>query len=222
MSETHSELSSKIVTEKHVIGDHSFILHPYGGMYWEHHKILIVSDTHFGKVMHFRKNGIAVPMGAIGENWEKLDSMIRFFHCKKIIFLGDLFHSEENIEWDHFKSLLNVYSGIDFVLVRGNHDILEMDRYIDAGIEIVESLHKDGLLFSHHPVDSSYYVIHGHIHPAVVMQGKGLGKKKISCFYFCEKYGILPAFGSFTGTMRVEVNKQDDVYLIVGQKVISV
>lgn len=222
MSDIPSDLSSKIVTEQHIIGDQECILHPYGGMYLSSEKILVVSDTHFGKVMHFRKNGIAVPMGAIGENWEKLDSLIRYFQCQKVVFLGDLFHSEENIEWDHFKSLLNVYSDIRFVLVRGNHDILERDRYIDAGIEVVESLGIGELYFSHHPEVSDKYNIHGHIHPAVMMRAKGIGRKKISCFYFGLEKGVMPAFGSFTGTMKVDVKKEDDVYIIVGEKVISV
>ncbi len=223
MSKIHSELSSKLKTVSHFIGKAKFVLHPYGGMYLEDKAMLFISDTHFGKVTHFRKSGIAVPMEAIQENWKRLDSMISHFKCKQVIFLGDLFHSEVNVEWDHFASLLNVYSDIDFCLVRGNHDILDAYRYADAGIEVVEHLVVDDIHFSHHPEEvEGKYNIHGHIHPGVLMRGKGMGSRKLRCFYFGKNVAIMPAFGSFTGSMRVEVKKGDAVFVLVEDQVISV
>ncbi len=222
MSYRNSEIQSELILAKHSIGPVEFLLHPYGGMYWEKYATLFVSDAHFGKVMHFRKNGIAVPTAAIDENWEKLDAMIQRFTCKKVVFLGDLFHSDENIEWDHFISLINVYSGIEFQLVRGNHDILDEEKYALAGINVVESLEIEDFYFSHHPEDvKEKYNIHGHIHPGVLLRGKGMASKKLACFYFSEKRGIMPAFGSFTGTMRVEVKEGDAVFILLDDRVIS-
>lgn len=210
-------------TQRHYVQTEEFILHPFGGMYWEKRKILFISDTHFGKVMHFRKSGIAVPKGAINENWVKLDQLITFFRCKEVVILGDLFHSEYNVEWELFSSLMNTYDSIRFSLVLGNHDILEAELYTKAGIDVYETLLYGDLLFSHHPMEvAGKYNIHGHIHPAVLMGGKGMGKTKVPCFFFGAEYGIMPAFGAFTGTARVPVSKEDSVYVLVGDQVISV
>ncbi|MFX6499045.1 hypothetical protein ABTG19_18945, partial [Acinetobacter baumannii] len=40
-------------------------------LYWENKKTLIVSDTHFGKTGHFRKNGIVVPQNVYKEDLQR-------------------------------------------------------------------------------------------------------------------------------------------------------
>lgn len=221
MSFTRKSIQTPVETSNFKLKNQQLELHPYGGMFMPEHGILFVSDTHFGKVTHFRKNGIAVPMGAIDVNWERLDAMIRYFDCKELVVLGDLFHSSENVEWDLFSAFINAYDDVKFSLVIGNHDILDSEKYEEAGIEVMENMEISNLYFSHHPEEcGEKYNIHGHIHPAVLLKGVGLGSQKIKCFYFGEKYGIMPAFGEFTGSAKVQVKEGDSVFLIVGEKVI--
>ncbi len=223
MTKKSVESHTSYETVKHIQGNAEFILHPLGGMFWEEYHTLFISDTHFGKVTHFRKSGIAVPTGAIDENWDRLHNIIQSFPCKEVVFLGDLFHSESNQEWDLFEAFIQAHNGIQFTLVIGNHDILPEKQYKNAGITLLDFLQIDHIHFSHHPESlPEKYNIHGHVHPGVLMKGKGLGSKKIRCFFFGKEYGILPAFGSFTGSMRVPVKKGDAVYLLVDKKVIPI
>ena len=57
---------------------------------------------HLGKVAHFRKHGMAVPNQAIFENFTRLNEVVAIFKPETIIFLGDLFHSKMNKEWELF------------------------------------------------------------------------------------------------------------------------
>ena len=40
---------------------------------------------------------------------------------------------------------------------------------------------------------------------------------RLPCFWFGEKYGVLPAFGDFTGTHRIKPKKGDQVYVCAGK-----
>src|ERR1700712_2109470 len=71
-------------------------------IYWQQEKALIVADVHMGKVGHFRKAGIAVPRDMEQDDLAMLSDLIDEHEPKKIIFLGDLFHSDLNADWDWF------------------------------------------------------------------------------------------------------------------------
>ena len=128
-------------------------LHPYAGLYYPKTNTLIVSDTHFGKVTHFRKNGIAIPYNAIQKNWDRLAEMIVTFNPERIVFLGDLFHSSHNHEWESFTAFYNTFA-LPMTLVLGNHDILHPTQYDKVDLEVVDVLHLGPFLWSHHPVEN--------------------------------------------------------------------
>ena len=60
----------------------------------------MIADLHFGKVNHFRKSGIAVPVQANMKNASLLIDAIDLLKPDRVIFLGDLFHSAYNQEWE--------------------------------------------------------------------------------------------------------------------------
>src|ERR1051325_4641300 len=72
------------------------ILLPQRAIYWQQQKILIAADVHLGKVGHFRKAGIAVPRDMEQDDLAILSDLIDEYRPEKIIFLGDLFHSDMN------------------------------------------------------------------------------------------------------------------------------
>ena len=127
------------------INDQNFILHQSGALFWEEQKMLLISDVHLGKVAHFRKHGMAIPERAILENFVKLNSVLDLFEAETIVFLGDLFHSTINNEWDLFAEWINsVFQKV--ILVEGNHDIISKQNYADLNIEVVNELKIDGFL----------------------------------------------------------------------------
>lgn len=184
--------------------------------------MLIISDVHLGKISHFRKYGSAVPQKAIAENFDRLTKVVDHFQPEKICFLGDLFHSYINLEWNLFEDWMTTISA-EVLLVVGNHDIISELRYEQIGIRICSELAAEGILFTHHPeIRESFFNICGHLHPGYKLQGIGRQQLKLRCFYQSEQQLILPAFGEFTGNFWITPNVGDRIFAITKKEVIPV
>jgi metallophosphoesterase superfamily enzyme len=83
-------------------------------------KSLVVADVHWGKIDHFRKAGIPVPLKGNDKNAEKLVALITLFKPERVIFLGDLFHSVYNDGWETFGQIRKAFIHCAFELVIGN------------------------------------------------------------------------------------------------------
>src|SRR5258706_815282 len=75
---------------------------------------LVVADVHWGKIDHFRKAGIPVPVKGNDKNAETLVSIINLFKPRRVIFLGDLFHSVYNDGWETFGYVSNAFVDCSF------------------------------------------------------------------------------------------------------------
>jgi uncharacterized protein len=213
------------MTTAHVHAE-QFQLFPQKAIYIPSLRALLIADLHFGKINHFRKSGIPVPAKANDQNTEALIDLLNQVRAKRVIFLGDLFHSHYNEEWNVVGQILKHFPACQFELVRGNHDILSKRQYERHHIEV----HEDGLLIgnfflTHEPTESNHperYNLAGHIHPGVTLSGKGRQVMTLPCFYFGKGHGILPAFGSFTGLAKVYPKKEDQVFVVAGGNVLRV
>jgi len=188
---------------------------------------LILSDLHFGKTGHFRKSGIAVPQSIFVEDLQRLIELIAHFRPKQIIAVGDLFHSEANKELELFLKWRNDFPGLDFILVRGNHDILYNEWYAKAGIQVQESSYTLGDFdFLHDPAEAetnrSNFMFSGHIHPGINISGLGKQSLQFPCYYFTAGLAILPAFSKFSGLAIVKKKKNETVYAIVNQSLVEI
>jgi DNA ligase-associated metallophosphoesterase len=212
----------------HRIAGETLWLTPQRAIFWETEKALLVSDCHMGKTGHFRKEGIAVPQDVYKEDLRRLVHLLQFFNAAQLIVVGDLFHSRNNLELDLFQKWRLDLPGLSVHLVRGNHDILEDGWYEQAGIALHEgTLHRKAFSFTHHPPGKSElpgqadgYLFTGHLHPSVTMRGAGKQTLRFPCYYFGKNYAILPAFGQFTGTARVDAQPGDHLFAIVNQEII--
>ncbi|WP_417600244.1 ligase-associated DNA damage response endonuclease PdeM [Owenweeksia hongkongensis] len=193
---------------------------PEKAIYWEDQKALLIADTHFGKVTHFRKAGMAIPEQAAHRNLNTLQQLITEYKPEKVLFLGDLFHSEMNTEWLLFKELLLEFPNVEFTLIQGNHDILHKHSYDNTAMKVIRELNLGPYNFTHEPEEHpSLYNLSGHLHPGVRMQGKGRQSMRLPCFYFGKKNGVLPAFGEFTGLHIMSPKKDDHIFIISGKVV---
>jgi len=111
---------------------------------------------------------------------------------------------------------------IEFVLILGNHDIIHHDLYNRIGLKVVQQKIIGPILFTHEFVKSQLYNISGHVHPAIKMVGNAMGNLRLPCFYFTMDYGIMPAFGQFTGLHVIQPKKLDKVFVVVEDKVIRI
>ena len=197
-------------------------LHPLGAAFWKNRKLLLISDLHFGKITHFRKHGAAVPHGAIMQNIERLDAVVTQFNPHSICFLGDLFHSHMNPEWDLFEAWIQS-RGEQFVLIRGNHDIISPERYRKLNIQCVDRWDIDPFVLTHEPaIFEDRYNIAGHIHPAIALAGPGKQRLRLPCFFQKHNQFILPSFGAFTGTFTLTPEPGDKAYVMAEDQIISI
>ena len=204
------------------INNQEFILHPHGGAFWVEKSMLLISDVHLGKVAHFRKFGAAVPQKAIHKNFILLNEIVEYFQPFQVCFLGDLFHSSLNKEWQLFENWV-AKTPAEIILVAGNHDIISPVKFEDLGIQIFQELVIDQFLLTHHPERrNEFFNFCGHIHPAIRLQGYGRQRLKLACFFKKTHQLILPAFGQFTGAYVLEPTKADEVFVIAGDEVVNV
>jgi DNA ligase-associated metallophosphoesterase len=210
------------MTQTIQIHGQNFILHPSGTLYWKEQDTALISDVHLGKISHFRKFGAAVPQKAIYQNFDLLDATIGFFNPNVVCFLGDLFHSSLNREWELFEKWIG-NSDLKYILVRGNHDIISPQRYERIGIQVVSELTSERFLLTHHPEErKGYFNFSGHIHPAIKLRGKGKQSVRLPCFFKTQDQLILPAFGKFTGTHTIKKKETDEVFAIADNSILKI
>lgn len=201
------------------------ILMPEKAIWFESRKLLLVADLHFGKINHFRKSGIPVPAKANDKNTELLINLLNHTKAERLIFLGDLFHSHYNEEWEVVGQIRKHFAACSFELVLGNHDILSALQYERHSMIVYPAeLRVGNFVFTHEPLETvpeGLYNLSGHLHPGVQLRGTGKQSMTLPCFYFGKHQGILPAFGSFTGLARVSPKKEERIFIIANDQIID-
>jgi DNA ligase-associated metallophosphoesterase len=188
-------------------------------------KSLVIADVHWGKIDHFRKAGIPVPVKGNDKNAESLISIVNLFKPKRVIFLGDLFHSVYNDGWETFGQIRNAFVHCSFELVIGNHDILSNRQYERHKILLhEESLQLNNLTLTHEPLEEipeGVFNVSGHVHPGAHLRGTGKQSVILPCFYIKSNQCILPAFGAFTGLATVQPKLGDKIFVVANGKVLA-
>lgn len=201
---------------------------PQKAIYWQQERSLIVADVHLGKVGHFRKAGIAVPRDMEQNDLAVLSDLIHELHPDQIIFLGDLFHSDMNNDWEWFALWRRHFSKLKIVLIKGNHDIINDRHYLELDVELHQQLQIGPFLMRHHPLNADgleqteAYVFCGHIHPGVSLTGRARQHITLPCFAFGPRQVILPSFGRFTGKVAIHHQETDRIFGVLKDKVIAV
>jgi DNA ligase-associated metallophosphoesterase len=208
--------------------EQDLILLPQKAIYWKQQKALIAADVHLGKVGHFRKAGIAVPRDMEQSDLAVLSDLIFEHKPEKLIFLGDLFHSDMNADWEWFRLWRQQFSKLEIILIRGNHDIIHDKYYLELNIALHDQLQIGPFLMLHHPLTdkkleaTEAYAFCGHIHPGVSLSGRGRQSLTIPCFAFGNKQVVLPSFGRFTGRVALRHQKHDRIFGVLKDKVIVI
>ena len=203
------------------------VLLPERAVFWPARKSLFVADFHLGKAATFRSAGIPLPSGTTTENVERLGRAIDKTGATSVVFLGDFLHAKQGraeSTFNRFGAWREARKAVDVVMVRGNHDKKAGDppecfsaRCIDAG-EVAGPF-----VLNHEPGPSrGGYALAGHIHPAVRLSAAGEKPLRLPCFWFGARYGVLPAFGAFTGSAEVLPRRGDQVFVIAEQEVLKV
>jgi DNA ligase-associated metallophosphoesterase len=163
-----------------------------------------------------------VPQSIYKEDLQRLVSQLQYFKPCQLVVVGDLFHSGLNKELDFFKKWRSDFSQLHIELVKGNHDILKNDWYSSNSISLSNAHFQLGNFCFVHDINQACetssqidYYFSGHIHPGVSINGVGKQSLKLPCYYFSEKFAVLPAFGKFTGLASVQQKPSDYVFAII-------
>ncbi|MEP0710620.1 MAG: ligase-associated DNA damage response endonuclease PdeM [Algoriphagus sp.] len=189
------------------------------------HRLLVVADLHLGKASHFQKAGIIIPVPHSSADLKIVAQLIDKLAPLTVVFLGDLFHSSLNKEWEELRLFLEYLHPIRFILTKGNHDILSPEVMKNTRIEVVDEFEVgDYLLLTHEPetsVQTERLNISGHIHPGVVIKSKGRQSFRLACFYLDKQCLILPAFGKLTGLHILKKTATAKIFAVFQDEVVS-
>lgn len=208
--------------------DQDLLLLPQRAIYWQQQQTLIAADIHLGKTGHFRKAGIAIPRDMEQNDLAVLSDLVADFKPTRIIFLGDLFHSDMNADWQWFDFWRQQFPRLTIDLIKGNHDIISDTHYLQLNINLHKQLSVGPFLMLHHPLPETdlhlvdQYIFCGHIHPGINLTGKGRQSLTLPCFAFGSRQAILPSFGKFTGRVAICSSKTDKIFAVLKDKVLPV
>lgn len=160
-------------------------------------------------------------------NHDRLIGLLLEFSPRRVLFLGDLFHSYYSEQHDELIDVLAPFrESVDFELILGNHDILSARRYEKLGLTVHPKPIVEGpFLFSHEPLEENLpkgYNVAGHLHPGIRLTGAGRQTMRLPCFWFGEHHAVLPAFGLFTGLATINPKSTDRVYVATDKAVLEV
>lgn len=199
-------------------GQH-FTLLPQKIAYWQEQDTLLVADVHAGKASHFRKNGIPLTTDLLLNDLNVLLHVTKSLNPRKIVFLGDLYHSNFNLENQLIDSWLSELNP-EIELILGNHD---KHSYRSSNLTCVEPYEINGIMLCHEPLETEQMHICGHLHPSYTLSGKAKQNIKMPAFYISKTQLILPAFGSVNGgKMYKELVKKSDVVLVTENGLIHI
>jgi DNA ligase-associated metallophosphoesterase len=195
------------------------LLLPEKAIAWPRTASLIVTDLHFGKPAAFRMSGIPVPEYTTSSDLDRLDKLLVEHRSRRLIILGDFFHSAAGLQsemMDTVAAWCRKMENTEIILVPGNHDKKSGEPPACWNIQNVP----DGwslapFAFCHAPRNiAGSHVLSGHIHPAISLRERFGSGMRAPCFWFTQSCGVLPAFGSFTGTHSIHPARGDRVFAI--------
>jgi DNA ligase-associated metallophosphoesterase len=203
------------------------VLLPERALYWIRKRTLFVADVHWGKASAFQAAAVPVPEGATNDDLTRLSRALERTAARRLVVLGDVFHAKTGRPLRVVNALTEWrarHPKLEVLLVRGNHDYSAGDPPEKIGIECVDGpVLSLPFILQHHPAEPDRgYALAGHIHPSVLLFGVGGQSLKLPCFFFGVRVGVLPAFGTFTGTAVVKPRPGDRIYVVVEKEVIAV
>lgn len=173
-----------------------------GALFWAEQQVLIVSDLHLGRTERIaREGGQIIPPYENTDTLRRLENDIRALQPATVVCLGDSFDdltataslTDIEIDW-----ITRLQAGKQWIWVEGNHD----PAPLDLGGTSRETLSIGGLTLRHIATSGAQGEISGHYHPKVTVPTRGRGITR-PCFLFDNQRLIMPAFGTYTGGMKV-------------------
>jgi DNA ligase-associated metallophosphoesterase len=191
-----------------------------------HQKMLVIADLHLGKLVHFRRKGLFIPKGEVNEDLVLFERLINAHQPEEVVFLGDLFHSETNSDFQAFTNTISRFPEVRFTLTKGNHDIIPSALFTQIKMQVVNEVQLPRSISLCHQLPKTpaadHFYITGHIHPGYLLHGKARQTYRLPCFHQNSNCLTLPAFGKHTGLYFPEYQSGDLCFVVLGDQVLEV
>ncbi|UOD49383.1 ligase-associated DNA damage response endonuclease PdeM [Orrella daihaiensis] len=202
---------------------------PSGAAFSHDHRTLFVADVHLGKAASYRRLGQPVPQGTTTQTLQQLSNDIDNCKVKHLVVLGDLLHGplvhKSSSTLEAIARWRTDHLAMQITLIRGNHDDRAGDPPAALDIDVVDEPFIFASVVCRHEMGAcatdSGFVMSGHIHPVVVLQGRARERLRLACFVVGEKHLILPAYGAFTGGHAYNPSPNESLYVIADQVVMK-
>ena len=184
-----------------------------GALYAPEFKTLLIADLHLEKASNMAKRGVHLPPYDTRASLTQLEAVITQIRPAQLIFLGDSFHDDgarERIAEEDLARLRAITERADTIWITGNHD---PHPPTDIGGRIADAVVLAGVTLRHEPKQliSEEFEIAGHLHPGGAVSQRG---KRIHCKCFIGNASrlIMPAFGSFAGSLSISAAPFRDLF----------
>jgi DNA ligase-associated metallophosphoesterase len=174
-----------------------------GALFFPGHGLRAVSDLHLEKGSSAARRGALLPPYDTAATLACLKTVIDDYEPRIVVSLGDSFHDGEGSARlpELFRAALAaLMAGRDWLWVSGNHD---PDPPVDVGGDSVVEVSFGSAQFRHEPSrEAGEGEIAGHLHPCarIVQRGRSVRRR---CFATDGSRMVMPAFGSYTGSLNV-------------------
>lgn len=201
------------------LGDMDLQLLPERAALCWREKILFISDLHLGKDALWRSSGQYVPEVS-KHDLIRLDNILDKITVNTVVIVGDLVHSKVNQDLSYLDDFLNTRDE-NFILVKGNHDKYAQNYLESSDIELVDVMEIKGVTVIHdrNDIGSDVPTLSGHEHPALKIPDVG---KLPAYTLYNDSQLVLPAFGSFNGSMRVKRNDCERCWVVAEGQVVQI
>jgi len=174
-----------------------------GALFFPEHGLLAVSDLHLEKGSSAARRGSLLPPYDTAATLACLKTVIDDYEPRIVVSLGDSFHDGEGSARlpELFRSALAaLMAGRDWLWVSGNHD---PEPPANVGGDSVLEVSYGAVQLRHEPsLAAGEGEIAGHLHPCarIVQRGRSVRRR---CFATDGSRMVMPAFGSYTGSLNV-------------------
>jgi len=196
-------------------------------IYWKNESTLFIADPHFGKDASLRAQSVPLP-DLLGGDLERLANLFTLTGAERLVILGDFYHDRDSINKTQNETLAafkKEHAGIEFILIRGNHDLKSGDPDETLGIRVVDPpFVLKPFICLHDPeecTDDGAYHLAGHLHPGVSFRVNRKEGASMPAFSISKNLLVLPAFGRLTGKGGSRLNGKEGLVAIADNELID-
>ena len=199
---------------------------PSGALWWEDERLLAVSDLHLGKAERLvRQGGALLPPYETRDTLDRLEAEISRRKPRQIVLVGDSFDdldAADELTEDVTERLARMAAGRRWIWIAGNHDPGPVEL---PGSHLAE-LHLNGITMRH-IAGTEGCDVSGHYHPKarVWLRSQSISRP---CFIVDANRVILPAFGTYTGGLRIDdpvfdrIVSGDAIAVLTGKQAVAI